>query len=137
MNGTEIIKTLSDGIDMIAKKLGVAADKIYPILMKQTQYNFAMDIMWLIIGIVLLIASIMLTTKIVKSLKNENGYFYHDTHSENEEGGLATFFSFLGIGILYVVSIIMVIDHISEMIQIVINPQYFIFTQYIQPLLQK
>jgi uncharacterized membrane protein len=119
-------------IDNLSKKLGVAADKIYPVLMKQAQCDLIIKMIWLGIGILLLITSVILTVKIVKSLKNENGSYYKDFH---EEGGIGTTFSIIGIVLLYILSIFLIIFTIQDIVQIVINPDYYIFNHYIQPLI--
>jgi hypothetical protein len=121
MKGQDIINMLSQGIDMISQKLGVAADKIYPVLLKQAQYDMVMDIIWSVIGSILLIIAITLTIKIRKIIKTDDE--------------VLILISIIGIVVGYFVGILITIICIPNIIQIIINPQYYIFTHYIRPLI--
>ncbi|MFC0903729.1 hypothetical protein ACFHWD_03375 [Clostridium sp. MT-14] len=133
MDGTQIVNTLGKAIDMLAKKMSIPANKLYEVMQGQLKFDIYKMSEHLIIFIVLLILDIVLTRKIIKSLRTEDGYFYED---QKFEDGIITSFSFVGIVILAIICIVGIFMDINTIVQINVSPGYYIFKEYIQPLIQ-
>lgn len=134
MNSQDIINTLSKGIDMVSQKLGVAANKIYPILLKQAQYQLIMDIITSIIWTIVLIVGSILICNGIKGIQSEKGIVYNSFEKGEGIFGVAYFMITI---ILIIISVTVLILTIPEIPQIIINPQWFIWTNYVQPLISK
>lgn len=133
MDETQIVNTLGKAIDTLAKKMSIPANKLYEVMQGQLKFDIYKMSEHLIIFVVLLILDIVLTRKIIKSLRTEDGYFYND---QKFEDGIATFFSLVGIVILAIICIVGIFMDINTIVQINVSPGYYIFKEYIQPLIQ-
>lgn len=100
-----------DIINQLAEKLGVASEKIYPVLMKQAQYHATMDIVW-IIG--LSIAAILLIVLTVFAFK--------EVSNAAEMAGVVVFLIVLTCVVIFSIG-----SCVAELIQINMNPDYFVF----------
>jgi len=128
MNSTEILKTITGVLDTLSKKLGVAADKIYPVLLQQVQVNLVQDIVSIIFSIIIIFATIIIGKIIYAKFNPKDSY---------EDADIANFFIYsIGI-IICIISVVTICYDVNQIIQIVLNPNYFIFDQYIQPLIKK
>jgi hypothetical protein len=83
--------------------------------------------------------TIISTKKYLKSLKTEGSFFYKNWNTRgiySSSDGFTTVLSAIGLVALGLFSIGLVTREVTGIIQIVVNPQYYIFTQYIQPLIK-
>ena len=102
-------------INQIAEKFGVAAEKVYPLLVKQAQYHATMDMVWIIVLSILLVASIIGTVWFIKKV-----------WQDCEDIGLTAIVAMIPM-ICIAVLVVPLVDCVTEFIQIKVNPEYFIF----------
>jgi len=62
----EVSDQINSVINNLAEKLGVAAEKLYPVLIKQAQVNAWMHLFWLIIGVLMIVAVPIFLYKVLK-----------------------------------------------------------------------
>ena len=134
MDGTQIVNTLSKAIDMLAKKMSVPTSKLYEVIQGQLKFDVYKMTMHVIILSIVIITVIALWKKFVKSLRNEGKWFYNDC--ENDDG-FVTFWAGAGLVVTFVISVIWILIDINSIVQINISPGYYIFKEYIQPLIQQ
>ena len=127
MNSTNIINTVNGIIDTLSKKLGVAADKIYPVLLQQAKVDVIQNILLIAFMLGLIVIAIIYIKWANKNYKDSNSYGSEDT---------IMYTSWWIGGIISLICLIIIICSISAIIQISINPNYYIFSQYIQPLIK-
>ena len=127
MDSTNIINTVNGILDALTKKFGVAADKIYPILMKQTQVDLLQNILIMILSAIAIGISIMLIRWEVKKVKAKE----IDIMS-----GTVTAISIVAVA-LFITGVAHIIIDVGNCTQILINPDYYIFSNYIQPLIKQ
>jgi len=127
MDSTNIINTVNGILDALTKKFGVAADKIYPILMKQTQVDLLQNILIMILSAIAIGISIMLIRWEVKKVKSKE----IDIMS-----GTVTAISIVAVA-LFIIGVAHIIIDVGNCTQILINPNYYIFSNYIQPLIKQ
>lgn len=127
-----IIKTLSGAIDVLSKKLGVATNKIYPILLKQAKCDFFMDLSWIILFIIIFIVLTKFIISEYKKYSHDEGIFYDSYY--RGEAVILIFGILISIG-LYVGGIITVIYCVRDCIQIYVNPDWYVFIKYIKPII--
>lgn len=101
-------------VNQLAEKLGVATEKLYPMLLKQLKYNCVMDIIFIILSIGIIVYTAYMFKKVIKNIKE----------SHDDTGWIL-------IGVLFVIldisSVITLISCITELIQIKMNPDYYVF----------
>lgn len=135
MNSNQIIDTLSKGIDMLAKKLSVPANKLYGVLMQQVKFDVYKSILDIIMCIIFLCITWFISKKFIKSVKTENGYFYDSIHDSCSTG-----FATYSVGAILVIAAIVLVTSIfmdmQNILQIKVSPSYYMFKNYIQPLLR-
>ena len=102
-------------INQIAEKLGVVAEKVYPLLVKQAQYHATMDIVWIIVLSILLVASIIASIWLMKKV-----------WEDCEDIGLTFLVALIPIMVICGIAASLTCC-ITELIQINVNPEYFIF----------
>jgi hypothetical protein len=120
------IKIISDGIDMIAQKLGVAVDKVYPIMLKQAHVDFIIAVTKSLFGIISIIIMIIFVKKMLNiTIK--------DTITEKKD--VISLGYFICAVIFSIIGLVSTIIYIPEAVQIYINPDYYIFKEYVQPLI--
>ena len=123
MDSSEILKTLTGVMDKLSQSLGVAAGKLYPILLLQTKAEFFQKLAFIVIGIITIIIAMII---IRKAKKIE--YKHYD------DDGYKFFLYCLG-GVMIAISTIMIVVCTMDCIQILVNPDFYIFNNYIKPLL--
>ena len=122
MNSTEILKTISGVFDTLSKKFGVAASQIYPILIKQTKVDLVQDILVILVSFIVIFFSV----KLIKwGIKKD---------SPDSSDPIMALCWIIG-GVIILFAGITIITDTSRIIQILINPEYYIFSHYIQPLI--
>jgi len=129
MNSTEILKTITGVLDTLSKKLGVAVDKIYPVLLRQVKVNLVQDIFSIIIAMIIIFVTIKVVIFVHKKYKKEDSY--------DSDYDLYNFLACLFGTIITIICFVVICFKCNQLIQIILNPNYFIFNHYIQPLIQK
>lgn len=122
---------LNDALIQISEKLGVAAEQVGIVLSNQTKVALCKDII-ILSGLIIL--GIIVVRAIKKSYKkyvlyrDSDEYTYEDL--EGAQTGLVAF-SIIGV-ILALVSIFVIPNIISEIIQIVLNPPIWILEYLVE-----
>ena len=124
MDSTEILKTVTGVLDTLSKKFGVAVDKIYPILLQQTKVDLVRDALMIIFSFIVLFFAIKLIKYGIKKNKEQDYTDYDDVMGCWIVGGLIS-----------AIAVFIIFVNVSPIIQIALNPDYYIFTHYIQPLI--
>lgn len=125
MNSAEILKTLNGVLNTVSSRLGIAANAIYPVLLKQTQVDLIQHILVCILCVVLMVGSVVAMIKLNKAVKAK------EIDDDNE-----MIIIFLLVITLIIASIFFM-TKASTVVQIWVNPQYYIFSNYLQPLIQQ
>ena len=128
MDSNSIVQTISGVLDALSQKLGVAVDKIYPVLMAQTKVDLIQKIFSILIGLAL----IFISTKLIKFASKRNKKKQYDWEVDEIQ-----LFSYIGAVVFIIAGVIMTLMSISDCIQIILNPNYYIFDTYIRPLINK
>ena len=118
----EVIKVL----DNLAQKFGVAIDwtsqNVMPYLQELMsrfiKYKIATNVMWLVVGIVLFIISIILFKKIQKWRKSEN---YHKDRYDDDE--MLYILGILGISCIIITAIAIIIYYTNGILQDIFVPE--------------
>lgn len=118
----EVIKVL----DNLAQKFGIAIDwtsqNIMPYLQELMsrfiKYKISTDAIWLVVGIVLFIVSLILFKKIQKWKKSEN---YHKDRYDDDE--MLYIFGILGISCILITAIVMIFCYIEIILQDIFVPE--------------
>lgn len=98
---------------------------MYPVLVKQMTVDLITNIMWLVISIAVIGICVKLFMWAFKKDSSDDNYTDYDDHMV----------LYIITGIIAIVSLIIAIVCIQSIVQIKLNPNYYIFTNYIQPLL--
>lgn len=135
MNGTEIVNTLSKAIDMLANKMSVPANRLYKIMQQQLKFDMYITTIHIIMFSIMLVIALIFGKKFIKSLTTKDSYYYknwHDTYAQD-----ATMVSATILVSVIVLLVIILVCSVSNLIQIKISPEYYIFENYIEPLMNR
>lgn len=119
MQNVNIADQIMSIINQIAEKLGVAAEKVYPILRKQAIVEGIIYLVWVLFSLIILTITTILIVKYLKEQKKE--------YWEIDEGDIMGCFM-LGI-VPCCVGIIMFAENIKLMLTAFANPDWYIFNE--------
>ena len=126
-------------IDNLCEKFGLAIDwtseNVLPYLStlcaKLVTYEIWTSVAWMSIMIVMSIASVIVTKRLVPIFKDG---LEKDRRNYDVGWGIGTGFSIFGLCILYLATIIVIVTQIMDIIQCVTFPEMYIF-EYVQSVL--
>lgn len=118
----EIINVL----DNLAQKFGLAIDwtsqNILPYLQELInrfiKYKIATDVIWLIVGIIMIILSVVLFKKIQKWRKSEN---YHKNYFDDDD--VLYVLGIIGISIILITAVAIIFNFTGEILQDIFIPE--------------
>lgn len=111
---------LSEAIQVMAEKLGVSAEKLYPILIRQAHIEARLALLWAVIGLAMLIfIGIMIYQFYFKTI-DDGGY--KTTRSSNWEFGHFAFWALAVIGAF--IGLIIFSDNLHTCITAFYNPEW-------------
>lgn len=126
-------------LDNLCEKFGLVIDwtseNVLPYLStlctKLVSYEIWMSIAWMAIMVVMSIASVLVTKRLIPIFKNG---LEKDKRTYDVGWSLLTGFSIFGLCILYLATILVIVTQIMDIIQCVTFPEMFIF-EYVQSIL--
>lgn len=111
-----MVESLNVLLDKAASFLGVAADKVYEIALKQAQVTVVTDFVWIIIAVTLIAGGLLLGHYLMKKSKEVSSW----------DEGTYIMFGWLSRVIPTIIGLSIIITSILEIIQIKINPELWI-----------
>lgn len=126
-------------LDHLCEKFGLVIDwtseNVVPYLTtlcaKLVSYEIWTSVAWMVIMVVMSIASVIITKRLIPIYKNG---LEKDRRTFDLGWGLATGFSIFGLCILYLATILVIVNQTMDIIQCVTFPEMFIF-EYVQGIL--
>lgn len=112
-------------INNLAEKLGVAADKLYPMLIKQAYIDGIISLIWIAVGLLLLIGNLYLINRYyIQDIEVErHNYIERVKRSENWEEEHVAFWIISIITLL--LGIIMSVGNVNNCITALNNPEWY------------
>jgi hypothetical protein len=107
------ISKVNEVIDNLAAKLGVAADKVYPLLVKQAYIDGILNLFWAFIGLVLIVVPLFIFRKKYRK------YFLKEL---TEEGKVAVVCGLVAIEVL---GILLLGINFNDIFTAFLNPEYY------------
>lgn len=127
-----IAEQLNDVIDVLSERLGVAGDYVYQALMNQVPVKVAENIISLVFGAVIMVLTIIYCKKVFMD-KDKNGDNRFDRAFNDYTGlGLVYIVGGLLLGIVLVVFVIQIPSILSNVVQLIANPEYYVLQQIME-----
>ena len=118
---------LMNVINQIAGKLGVATEKIYPVLRKQALINGIVDLFWIVASIIVIYFSAKISVKLSKKI--DNGEF-------NDDVGIPIVVLLCILVIAFGFGFVIHVISIKDTMTALINPDWYIINNILKQLVR-
>lgn len=119
MNNSNIADQIMSIINQMAEKLGVAAEKVYPVLIKQAYVEGVKDIIWIFFGICLTSIGVYFAGNAIRNKSNSDQEIVIFTNI-----------------CLIIIGLVFTIITINDAITAFVNPDWYVFNTLLKQLIQ-